>query len=455
MKARLFVLGLIVALGAQWVPVEAEQVFDDIEGHDYEESILYLYERGIVEGYDTGDFVPDASVNRAETLKMTYAALGLVENGDHCFTDVTDEWFAPFVCHAKDLGIVHGYDDNTYLPAQEVNMVEAFKILNEAFEMPIRELKDDEDWFQPYLDFMHKNNFTSKYNIYPWRSATRGEMAFWIHQFLLIQDGELDVATVRDAGSEACGHSAPSTVKTEYTVDGQLRTAIVDLPSGYDPNSAYSLIVAFHGRTNSNEDVRGYYKLDDFVGDEAIIVYPAGIWNGSSFSWSNSGDSSDDLRDYDFFDQIVDEMTSSYCVNEDEIYALGHSLGAWFSNSLACARGNVLRAVGTLGGSRSESICTGPSAVMQWHNPNDRLAPFYTGQTARDYYLEQNFCSAEYVEVEPTWPHCVEYQGCMDVATTVWCPHTNDHADYSGEYYPHNWPSDTAKEMWAFFESLD
>lgn len=429
--------------------------FSDIEGSRYEESIEFLYERGIVQGYSDGNFRPEQSVNRAELLKMIFAALNEgVSEQSNCFLDVKDEWFAPYICKAKELSIVEGYDDGNYKPDKEVNRVETFKILNESFGSTLRLVEEGEAWYAPYTEFMHVNGFASTYSYFPDGVVTREEAAYWIHQMILIEEGELDLRTVRDPGSEGCGENAPQTAPTQFLVDGEWREVITVVPDHYDPNHPYPLIVAFHGRTNSNAQVQDYYGLDEATAGEAFIVYPAGIKVNGSFTWADSGDSPDELRDYEFFDNIVAQFQDYYCIDQDQIFAVGHSLGAWFANSLACARGDVLRGVATLGGSRSESACTGPVAVMQWHNPNDDLAPYYTGLTARDYYLEQNQCSNETVVVEPNWAHCVEYLYCTDDAPTVWCPHTNDYTDYSGEYYPHTWPIDTGKEMWSFLSGL-
>lgn len=431
----------------------AEAVFTDTEGHEYEESIEYLSEREVVQGYSNGEFRPGRRVNRAELLKMIFAALGedIDDDLQGCFPDVAaDDWFAPYVCLAQEEAIVQGYVDGYFRPAQDVTIIEALKMMNEAFGSDVP-TEEDLHWYTPYLEYMHRNNILSKYSVFPDAFATRGEVAYWLHQLLLIEEGEREVSLQRDARSAGCSLNPPANAPTNYTVRGQARSTITVVPDSYNKDTPLPLIIAFHGRTNSNEDVQGYYRIERASGDKAIIVYPAGVQKNGSFTWSDSGDDVNDLRDYEFFDLIVEEMMSSYCINEDQIYAMGHSLGAWFTNSLACTRGDVLRAVATLGGSRTEGDCTGPVAAMQWHNPNDRLAPFYTGLTARDYYLEQNRCSDQTVSVAPYWANCVAYSGCYDDADFLWCPHTNDYADYSGEYYPHNWPRSTGEEMWSFF----
>ena len=40
-----------------------------------------------------------------------------------------DQWFAKYVLAAKDLGLVKGHEDGTYKPADNVNYVEAIKMI--------------------------------------------------------------------------------------------------------------------------------------------------------------------------------------------------------------------------------------------------------------------------------------------------------------------------------------
>ncbi len=430
--------------------------FSDVEGTEYQESIELLQEQGVLQGYEDGTFRPTASINRAELIKIVFAVLDedADEGAGGCFPDVQNEWFAPYICKAKDLGIVQGYPDGFYHPEREVNMVESFKIVVEAFGLPHEEAEEGEEWYEPYVDFVHENNIFSKYAYFPNVPAQRGEMAFLVQQNLRIFSGVQEVSTERYVGSAGCGSTPPDEVPVVFTVDGVERNAIVVLPDDYDKDEPLPLLFAFHGRTSPNTQVRSYYRLEKAGEDEAIFVYPEGLKSGSSFTWSDSGDSADDLRDYEFFDVMFEELTSTYCVDVDEVYAAGHSLGAWFTNSLACARGDVLRGVTTLGGARATGTCTGPVAVMQWHNPHDEHAAFSTGEAARDDFLEQNQCSTENVSVEPAWGSCVEYQNCLDNAPTLWCPHTVDYDSYTGEYYPHTWPKETGAEMWAFLEGL-
>lgn len=436
--------------------VVAEFTFNDIDSSPYKESIAELGRKDVIYGYDNGEFRPTQTINRAELLKIVFAALdqNAADYPGNCFPDVKDEWYAPYICKAKDMGVIKGYEDGTYRPGQDVNMAEAVKIALEAFDLPLDSLKENEMWYDPYVNFAHRNNLFSKYAYLPNRPARREEVAFLVEQLMGLLKEEKPLSETRNVMSAGCGKVQPASAPTKFMVDGVERSAITVIPGGYNPNVPMPIIFAFHGRTNSNKMVQGYFGIEKAANGKAIIVYPAGMPNAGGYSWANPGDKAGELRDYEFFDVMLQEFENNYCVNEDEVFVMGHSLGAWFSNSLACARGDKIRAVASLGGARSNSACTGPVAVMQWHNPNDNLAPYSTGVAARDNYLEQNQCGPGTVAVEPTWGSCVKYTSCPGTAPVLFCPHTVN-TDWQGDYYPHTWPNNTAKEMWSFFTDLE
>lgn len=123
--------------------------------------------------------------------------------------------------------------------------------------------------------------------------------------------------------------------------------------------------------------VRGYYGIEKASQGNAIVVYPSGLpEEGPSRNRSAPGDKSDKLRDFALFDQLLEEFSSSYCIDIDQVFVVGHSLGAWFTNSLSCARGDVIRAIGSVGGGTTTNACNGPVAAMIMHHPNDNLSSF-------------------------------------------------------------------------------
>jgi polyhydroxybutyrate depolymerase len=255
--------------------------------------------------------------------------------------------------------------------------------------------------------------------------------------------------------SPGCGHSAPHTPITSVMLNGRRRRFILVVPKAYHSRQPQRLVFAFHGRTNNNAKVRSYYDLERHATQPTLFVYPSGLKDQSGrFTWSAPRDQARALRDYALFDALLADIGKQYCVALDHVYIVGHSLGAWFSNNLACARAAQIRAVATLGGRISASACRGPVAAMIIHNPKDRLVPFAGGQRARDTFLQHNGlldARAESLDAHPL--NCRRYGAGSARNPVLWCPHRHDYT-WRGKYYPHNWPRRTGQAIMAFFTSL-
>ncbi|MCB9809400.1 beta-propeller domain-containing protein [Candidatus Peribacteria bacterium] len=140
-------------LAAPFVPTveqSATGTFSDIlDGHPFSSSIEYLYSHHIIDGYDDGLFRPGQRVNRAEFTKMVYGYINDTPKGEDCFPDVTDEWFAPYVCSALQDGIVEGYDDGLFHPENYITLAEAAKIIASTYALQGRDTGDV--WYAPYV----------------------------------------------------------------------------------------------------------------------------------------------------------------------------------------------------------------------------------------------------------------------------------------------------------------
>lgn len=160
------------------------QAFSDVEtDNPYYDAINYVETYGIVEGYDDGTYRPDNEINRAEFTKILIEAKfpGQATTGEDCFTDVpTNTWYSKYVCFAKDQGILSGYDDGSFKPAQSINLAEALKITLETYfdDIPAA----DGAWYQKYWDYADSLGLI----LNEWDSAsqnlTRGEMAELIYR---------------------------------------------------------------------------------------------------------------------------------------------------------------------------------------------------------------------------------------------------------------------------------
>jgi hypothetical protein len=110
--------------------------FKDVsESYYLHNSINWLKEQGIVEGYSDGTFKPNNLVNRAEFLKMIYETIGMKNQKSSVpFSDFkSNEWYSKYIIEAYADGIIQGYSDNTFRPEDKINFAEALKIIGNAF----------------------------------------------------------------------------------------------------------------------------------------------------------------------------------------------------------------------------------------------------------------------------------------------------------------------------------
>ena len=252
---------------------------------------------------------------------------------------------------------------------------------------------------------------------------------------------------------QGCGRAPPAVAPSSIEVGGRAREMITIVPASYRPTQPHALVVAFHGRTNSNAKARGYFGLERDAHGPTIFVYPSGLRERDGYSWAAPGDPAGALRDYALFDALIAKITATYCIDPSRIFAVGHSLGAWFVNSLACARGEVLRAIGTLAGGVSRSPCQGAVAALLFHNPHDRMVDFAEGLQARDLFRRRNGFADDGRRLSLEGFACRRYGDATASNPVVWCPHDRDRS-HSGRYYPHNWPDGLGAAIMAFFATL-
>lgn len=179
----------------------------DISDHKYKTAIEYLQGENIVNGYDDGTFKPNNAINRAELLKVLVGGAGYTKPDGtvyrNCFPDVKAEWYAAYICFAKEKGWISGYSDGFFRPEQIINRVEAIKMLinSQGFPATKDTSKDtskysDVDlkkWYGPYMyiaEAMQIVDSTEK-NYYPGVFITRGEISNNIYRSMLIIENKV------------------------------------------------------------------------------------------------------------------------------------------------------------------------------------------------------------------------------------------------------------------------
>ena len=140
----------LIALSLSLLPTVGIAFSDVSTSTSYKTAIEALQTKGVIEGYADGTFKPASTINRAEFLKIVLESQDRTSiDGSNCFPDVRDEWYAKYVCTAKEEGVIEGYPDGLYKPDQNINFVEATKILSLAYKQPIQAFSPD--WYEPYV----------------------------------------------------------------------------------------------------------------------------------------------------------------------------------------------------------------------------------------------------------------------------------------------------------------
>ncbi|OGJ48585.1 hypothetical protein A2344_04770 [Candidatus Peregrinibacteria bacterium RIFOXYB12_FULL_41_12] len=301
MKRNIALLGFLVFS----IPVVF--AFTDTDGVVQEDAIEYLYDQGVIEGYDDGTYRPSAAINRAEFTKI------LVESkyagsatGDSCFSDVGSEWYANYICYAKTLGVVDGYDDGSFKPSNNINLAEALKIILGTYDVEV-DLGSSDVWYEPYYNKAEELGMLEQAVDDAAKDITRGDMA------QLIYNLETNSAVV-DTDSDVV-----SLVKTvEVTPDDQYQYGAfcrVNYVADKD-----EFLVTFGG---SSSDVQAGYDSDDM---------PGGAEGGNGYSYKYY--SVDDFEYTDETGVLKDGGgdAASVMVDEEYYYFLSGMPSGWQIN---------------------------------------------------------------------------------------------------------------------------
>jgi len=198
---------------------EAADAFTDLAPEtDYRDAIGFVKQAGIVGGYDDGSYRPEAGINRAEFAKILMEArfrtelARLPELTESCFPDVpTDAWFARYVCLAKAQGVIGGYPDGSFQPANPVNLAEATKIIVASYGFAVDPAAAGEAWFAPFIARAEKLQILPAGFAAAGDALTRGQMAELVMRAVRYRRG--DLVDYVDSLAPAADTAAPETAE--------------------------------------------------------------------------------------------------------------------------------------------------------------------------------------------------------------------------------------------------
>ncbi len=176
----------------------ADKGFEDISGVPWaKDAILYLADKGIINGKTANLFAPDDFITRAEFVKILMMALEKEINATETssFVDVIEgSWYVPYVAKAEKRQLIMGNEKNMFMPDAGITRQDMAVILYRAFKPEIKNkpfVFADADFISGYaveavdaLTSAGVINGTGNNMFSPLQGATRAQAAVMIYNLI-------------------------------------------------------------------------------------------------------------------------------------------------------------------------------------------------------------------------------------------------------------------------------
>ena len=132
-------------------------------------------------------------------------------------------------------------------------------------------------------------------------------------------------AQVHPAGISPGGNSSELTIELS---NGDTREYLLHVPRNYNESVRVGLILAYAGRGSDSADAESFTRFSDpSYNPDMLAVYPQGTIDPTGEDvWQ--GDPNAEADDVAFTLELLDNITATYAVDENRIFALGMSNGA-------------------------------------------------------------------------------------------------------------------------------
>lgn len=167
------------------------------------------------------------------------------------------------------------------------------------------------------------------------------------------------------------GVVAPGTTQNRTLSAGVTGSYLLTVPRSYRPGSPFPLIVLFYG---FGSDPVQFSALTDLPSRASSDGYLVAVPQAQGSEWQFSGQGTDAI----FVNQMLEEIGSSYCVDQRRVFAAGFSAGAAFTIFYTCAHQGQIAAIATVA-VEFQLGCTRPISILAFHGTEDPLTPYQDG----------------------------------------------------------------------------
>ncbi|HSV66917.1 MAG TPA: PHB depolymerase family esterase [Mycobacteriales bacterium] len=234
----------------------------------------------------------------------------------------------------------------------------------------------------------------------------------------------------------------PTSGTISRAADG--RPYYVNVPAGLAGPAP--LLLALHGFTQlplDHEAVTGWSQVA--AARHFIVAYPSAQPERSAWNFSQGS------ADVSYLRNVVQDISSKWCVNPRQVHAEGHSSGALMTARLACDASAVFASVAVYAGvdpTLLGSPCAPerPISVGVFHGVTDLISSFPLAVQHRNNWLLRNGCPF----IPKTEPNVVVeasvYGPCRAGVVVVWRVYLAGHLWPTGADH-----TDITQRMWDFF----
>lgn len=228
------------------------------------------------------------------------------------------------------------------------------------------------------------------------------------------------------------------------------RTYLLRVPAGITATRA-PLLVVFHGALSNGQTVEFFSGWSGFADAKKFIVaYPQARPLGWAGVWDPYTNGSDDVQ---FAEDVVADISTTWCVDPRRVHADGWSNGAVMSQRMACESAGTFASVSSYGG--GDPMLLGIADGC--HPARPISVAMFTGQLDFTYAgLGEN--TAQWRDVDDCGSNATRTYDLYGTTRTFSCSAGAKVVARVVYLTSHNWPlgaqaEDQRERLWAFFQA--
>lgn len=261
------IISLILAFGMIITSFEmaAAVEFNDISGEKLTEAVDFLSTLGIINGYDDDTFRPDSLITRAEFAVILARTMNLNEQSDndkHYYYDVpSNHWATGAINQLTKLGIISGYGDNKFGLDDHILVQDTYKMLLSVCGYD-QYAQMNGGYPNGYISAAFSSELANGVNAAASDEVTRGQVAMLVYNALSIDTYTQDYAGSYKISDTNLLYLYRRLTKIEGTVTAVSGTTF------YDENSYQNTICI----NNEYYNISNVQVSDDMLG-KYVVAY--------------------------------------------------------------------------------------------------------------------------------------------------------------------------------------